>query len=318
VKIKFVPVKYDADGSGRLPDTSAAQMERYRSTLYKMYPSSKVTITVRAPLPWSTPIDPAGAGWDEMINGIADLRTTDNAPADVYYVGAFEPAATINQFCSQGCILGVAPLTSAVDVGQRLALIVGYAGQEPADTLNQELAHAMGRSHAPCGGAAGPDPKYPYAGAKIGQWGFDVMKSTFINPTSVYRDFMSYCTPIWISDYTFNALSKRIAFVNKPHSEHGPMNDATTAPARYTWIHVGANGALKLGRTVTLDHTPEGQAIDVALHGANGAQVASVLGAFFAYDNLPGGYVLVPESAVASTSRASTIRIGRAALTLAH
>ena len=318
VKIKFVPVKYNADNSGRLPDISAAQIERYRSTLYKMYPTSKITLTVREPLPWSTPIDPGGTGWDEMIQGIADLRSTDNAPADVYYVGAFEPAATINQYCAQGCILGVAPLASAVDVSARLALVVGYSGQEAPDTLNQELAHAMGRSHAPCGGAAGPDPRYPYPGAKIGQWGFDVMKSTFINPTSVYRDFMSYCTPIWISDYTFNALSKRIAFVNKPHSERGAVGSAVaTAPTRFSWIHVGANGALKWGRTVTLDHAPEGEAIDVALHASNGAKLASVPGAFFAYDNLPGGYVLVPESATA-TSRFSSVRINGVALPVAQ
>ena len=33
--------------------------------------------------------------------------------------------------------------------------------------------------------------------------------------TTRYKDMMGYCTPEWISDYTYNALFNRITSVNK-------------------------------------------------------------------------------------------------------
>ena len=70
-----------------------------------------------------------------------------------------------------------------------------------------EIGHNLGRSHAPCGGAGGPDPNYPYGGASIGQYGTDIQGNNvaFYSPTS-HVDMMSYCAPEWISDYTYEAL----------------------------------------------------------------------------------------------------------------
>ena len=42
-----------------------------------------------------------------------------------------------------------------------------------AELMAHELGHNMGSSHAPCGGAGGPDPSYPYPGGSIGAWGYD-------------------------------------------------------------------------------------------------------------------------------------------------
>jgi hypothetical protein len=43
---------------------------------------------------------------------------------------------------------------------------------------------------------------YPYAGASIGTYGFDVAAQTIYSPASTF-DLMSYCAPRWLSDYTY-------------------------------------------------------------------------------------------------------------------
>lgn len=293
VKIRFVPLKYDADSSGRLPDTGATQIQRFHDTLYRMYPTSKVTVDVHAAVPWSTQIGPDGSGWDEVMQAVSDLRTSESAPNDVYYVGLFAPAPSLQAFCSQGCVLGVAPLATPADVASRMALVVDYSGQEPADTLNQELAHAMGREHAPCGSPAGPDPKYPYPQGKIGLLGYDILNKDFINPNSLFRDFMSYCTPIWISDYTYNGLWKRMKFVNAAHREAGP-----TQP--YRFVSVARDGSLKLGHVVQQSELPGGEVHAATFHAQDGRQLARANAYYFPFDTIAGGYFLVPENAVAS------------------
>ena len=39
--------------------------------------------------------------------------------------------------------------------------------------LAHELGHNLSLLHAPCGGAGGPDPSYPYLDGSIGAWGFE-------------------------------------------------------------------------------------------------------------------------------------------------
>ncbi|VAW32251.1 hypothetical protein MNBD_CHLOROFLEXI01-3228 [hydrothermal vent metagenome] len=68
-----------------------------------------------------------------------------------------------------------------------------------------ELGHNFGRQHAPCNVSG--DPNYPYAGASIGQYGLDGIGGSLqlLSPGG-YVDMMSYCDPVWVSDYTYKAL----------------------------------------------------------------------------------------------------------------
>ena len=72
-----------------------------------------------------------------------------------------------------------------------------------------ELGHNMGLWHAPCGGALGPDPSFPYPDGTIGAWGYDFRRGQLVSATR--RDHLSYCGPTWTSDYHFtNALRHRL------------------------------------------------------------------------------------------------------------
>lgn len=215
LRVKFVPVKYDADGSGRTPDMSAAAVENYKNTLYKLYPTSKVEVMVRDALPWPLKVMPDGEGWDVLLDALIETRSDDNAADDVYYIAVFDPAETAHDWCTSGdgygCVLGIAPQAMLRDVYLRVAMITGYSGNE--GTLAQELGHAMGRAHAPCGGAGDVDPDYPYGRAHIGVFGWDVVDKELVDPSSRIFDFMSYCHPNWVSDYTFAGLYERMVKV---------------------------------------------------------------------------------------------------------
>ena len=80
---------------------------------------------------------------------------------------------------------------------------IGYIGLPAAvsiqneETIAHETGHNLSLPHAPCGG-----PNYPYAGGKIGVWGYDIETGVLYDPDT-YVDLMTYCSPEWISDYNF-------------------------------------------------------------------------------------------------------------------
>jgi hypothetical protein len=47
----------------------------------------------------------------------------------------------------------------------------------------------------------------------IGSGGYDRYEQELLDPSN-HRDFMSYCDPSWVSDYTYQAFANRIATVN--------------------------------------------------------------------------------------------------------
>ncbi len=84
-------------------------------------------------------------------------------------------------------------------------------GRDSDRTFTHELGHNMNLRHAPCGGAGGPDPDFPYDDGGTGVWGYDISRTRLIDPGQ-YKDLMGYCNPDWISDYHFKrALDHRRA-----------------------------------------------------------------------------------------------------------
>lgn len=80
------------------------------------------------------------------------------------------------------------------------------------DIIAHELGHNLDLRHAPCGGAGGPDPSFPYPDGSIGAWGYDFRDGgLLVRPSTA--DLMSYCgPPDWTSDYHFtNALRFRLS-----------------------------------------------------------------------------------------------------------
>jgi hypothetical protein len=287
LKIQLVPVEYDADGSGRTPTLDATLLASYHDTLFKMYPVSDVEITVHAVMPYANAIG-ATDGWDGLLGAVAGLRSVDNPSPDTYYLGAFEPADSFNSFCASGCYAGLGYIASADALDQHAAIVLGYSGDIGPSTSTQELAHAMGRLHAPCGNPGSVDPSYPYNGASIGVWGFDVLAKTFVDP-SQYVDFMSYCQPIWTSDYTFQAISDRMQIVN------ASTQTMRRAPARHEIVDARRDGTFRWARAATTTVEPSGEAITARFVDASDRVLANATAHLVRYDAFDGGIVVLPE-----------------------
>ncbi len=314
LKVTLVPFQYNADGSGRLPDTSAAQVEIYRQAMFSIYPAAKVEVTVHAPFPFSSAISSSGSGFSTALNALVSLRQSDGVAKDVYYMGIFAPSASFNAYCGGGCVTGLSGVgTNPSDATVRASAGIGFTGQESALTAAHEIGHAHGRQHAPCGGAAGPDPSFPYAGGGIGVWGYNLVTKKLIDPASG-KDLMGYCQPEWISDYNFQKLFTRMATVNNAPKIYDPQ--AWTAPRQYRFLNIEPDGTATWGQETILRERPLTNEHTVTHRAANGAIIATATGYWYEYGDLPGGFLLVPAPPAGSVS--TTIAGSAVATTLHH
>ena len=92
--------------------------------------------------------------------------------------------------------------------GYALGRLRASAGSNIASVMAHESGHNLGLWHAPCGDPPNPDEDYPYIDASIGTYGYDILNSRVWAPggPDYAKDFMSYCSPEWISDYNFRKL----------------------------------------------------------------------------------------------------------------
>ena len=299
LKIVLVPIRYEADGSNREPDTTPEQVQVYKDHFFGFYPAPAVEITVHEPMPWQSTVDAFGSGWDTLLSAVGDLRQQDGVASDVYYYGIFAPAESEGQFCSGGCVLGLANLAGPSDPFLRAGIGLGYKGTTSADTAVHEIGHTHGRQHSPCGGAQGTDPSYPHPMAAIGVWGYDLAHKKLMDPAQA-KDVMGYCTPMWTSDYTFKAFFERLKTVNTAKINIPiEMQDRT-----YNRARVGMNGVLTWMEPVTLETPPVGfETKTVTVQTEGGTQ--TIVGEWYPYDHIPGGVIVWP----ATESPASVIKL---------
>lgn len=130
---------------------------------------------------------------------------------------------------------------------------VSASVMDPA-VMAHELGHNLSLEHAPCGGAAGPDPSFPYPDGSSGAWGYDAREGGSLIDPDEYRDIMSYCHPVWISDYFFtNALRFRLFDENAPRAA---AVLAQQGRSLLLWGGTDAEGELFLNPTFVVDARP--------------------------------------------------------------
>lgn len=162
-----------------------AQVPSFSQTLCRIWPLKEVASTIRAPYTFSGTLSPSdGNTWARLLDELRLLRQSDRSQR--YYYGFVKVSYTSG-------IAGIGYLGYPVAVGW------DYSQSAPA-IMAHELGHNFDREHAPCGVSG--DPNYPYAGGKIGTWGYDLANGSLKDPSQFY-DLMSYCGPQWVSDYTY-------------------------------------------------------------------------------------------------------------------
>jgi hypothetical protein len=184
-----------------------ALLDPWFTTVWRHWPLAALSTTVRAPYTFDGTLDPVDpTEWQALLDQIDALRITDQS-TDWYY-----------GYAQVGYLSGLAGLGL---VGEPAA--IGRDDSERA--LSHELGHTFNNFHAPCGGAANPDPNYPYPDAQIGVWGWDLVFQRLVNPVTSL-DVMSYCSPTWVSDYSYGraqahleAHAPSLAAVARPTTE---------------------------------------------------------------------------------------------------
>jgi hypothetical protein len=282
LRVVLVPIRYDGDGSGRMPDTSAAQQARYRDRFFQLYPTASVELRVGASTDWPGAVLADGTGWNSLLNAMVDFRANQGAADDEYYYGVFSPGTSMNGYCGGACVSGLSTLAGPQDAWGRVGIGVGFTGA------------------APCAAFNGIDPAFPHPQGGIGGWGYDLLGSALVDPAG-HSDFMGYCTPTWVSGYTFAGLFERMALVNGASSM---LSAPVAEPQRFERLELGAEGHGRWLAPLDLPRAPSGVARAIELEDAHGGR-RRARASFHPYSHLPGGLLLVPRGA----RRASALKL---------
>lgn len=151
----------------------------YMNLLRSLLPVGEMELEIHEP--FRTNLTGGFAAWIQWLDDMVTLHQREGRRG--YYYGASAQPT--------GGLLGVAYLGVPASVGV-----------SRADVHTHEVGHNMSLRHAPCGGAGGPDPDFPYGGGGIGVWGYDPFRERLKDPDD-FKDVMTYCDPVWISDYYF-------------------------------------------------------------------------------------------------------------------
>lgn len=192
-------------------------VDRISDWMMRAYPLSNMNVTIHAPYNFSGNLRD-GYYWvnkpDEtgLLNRMSQLKSLEGAPSStVYYAFVdinYDGDCDNTWFdCQNGGIAGIGW------IGQRESVGIDYGPFLSSDATGElaghEIGHNFGRYHVNCpaGVPANVDASYPYSGASIGQYGLDGIGGTLelLGPGGNV-DMMSYCDPVWVSDYTYKAL----------------------------------------------------------------------------------------------------------------
>lgn len=248
--IRFVPVRQG--GTSLTGNVSTANLSEWLDFPGRVWPVQSFNASVR-------PLYTSNAGllsgddrdrWSATLAEIDALRVADGASPSTYYYGAVR----LNY---DSGILGIGYVPGRTSIGTD-------APVNASTTLAHELGHNLGRSHAPCGNVANADPSYPYRNGAIGVYGFDFGTNTIV--PSFRPDLMSYCSPEWVSDYSYRAAGVALggaAFASsalRGDDAVGAPSAVTvgseSAPVVLVWGRVSATGEVVVEPTFRLTTRP--------------------------------------------------------------
>ncbi|MEO8449042.1 MAG: hypothetical protein ABI647_04585 [Gemmatimonadota bacterium] len=224
--VRFVPILQQANGlQGNVTLGNGPQ---FLTNSLKLLPVAAYDADVRSVYTTTAPAVDAGdanGAWGTILSEMAALRGADASSR--YYYGVLKT--------SYGS--GVAGMGY---VGGLYSAIGWDNLPSGSDVMAHEVGHNMGRSHSPSCGATGVDPGYPVSDGTIGAYGLDVTTLTVMPPGRF--DFMGYCNPDWVSDYTWRGL---ITYRSSgPNNAPAAVAPAGTVSGLLIWGRVTSTGVV--------------------------------------------------------------------------
>lgn len=196
LRLVLVPIRTHGQ-VGRIEGDGRTK-ESWVQSLTRMFPLGPVTVTVGEEFP--TSLDPHDDVQEEELLRQLEARRVDAGGTYEYYYGVYPQRPGRNH-------TGLAYVPSRAGTALRAA--VGWDGPTYQQSLAHELGHNLGLHHAPCGPGGnypkGVNPAFPYPDGGIGAAGFEVPTATPKDPAS-FKDIMSYCKPLWSSDFDCKAI----------------------------------------------------------------------------------------------------------------
>jgi hypothetical protein len=207
--VTVVPIAYTCNSGGSGTTTPPGPYEYLTDYTFRVYPVPSVSMATHASVGYSGPClngvpKPGYTDWSNMLDSVTTVWEADGYPNRYYY-------GLVKIDCGGSCILGIGWVGySKVAVGFDG---IGASHSGASETHAHEVGHNHAREHAPGCGADSPDPNFPYVSGGKGyigdithpNYGFDI-NTQAIYPYSSRYDMMSYCTPEWVSDYTYEGL----------------------------------------------------------------------------------------------------------------
>ncbi|MEZ4426921.1 MAG: hypothetical protein R3A51_04410 [Nannocystaceae bacterium] len=234
MKVVLVPVLHQLDGCEQAPEITDEDVAAMREELEENNPIQEALVTVREPMPYSAPIGDQNMGFAPILTALAQQRAEDNPPENVYYYGLMESCDGYPPgLAGQANGIPSAPIKSLAHMRVSAGRFSG-SGENAKSTFVHEVGHSQGRYHIRCsGGEAGIDPDYPHSNGRIGVWGFGIHDHELRSPTGA-RDYMTYCSNEWVSDYGWGLVVPVIAELTSWDSEAStPSAAAILAGALY-------------------------------------------------------------------------------------
>lgn len=227
MKIVLVPIHYLPDDTTPMLDDAA--VDELIDDLYEQNPTNRVLYDVRDPVDYESTLTDIAA----LLPLLSELKTTDEADANTYYHALIDVGApTISGRRGIGNIVG----DSEAEGSMRVGATVYWSGDTSlaAETFTHEIGHNQGLAHVSCPNVEtdGADAAYPHGDGAIGSWGAGVRRLEVFGPDETF-DYMSYCGPSWVSDWTWYQTRERIATLTAWDYEAG------VEPSD-TWMLIGA------------------------------------------------------------------------------
>jgi hypothetical protein len=223
LRLTFVPVvqRFDKNLTGNITD---ANKDQFLVDARRMLPLLDIDAQVHAPYTTTDSLElTSNDGNQEWLRVLSEMNALRVAESSVRHYFGVVKVGYNSGVAGYGYVPGRA--------------VVGWdylpSGRNVAA---HELTHNFGRFHAPCGGAGGPDPSFPYAGGTIGVYGYD-MTTGLVKPPSTF-DLMGYCSSPWISDYNYVGAMQWRADNPTPDvasATAGLTADASARPSLLVW-----------------------------------------------------------------------------------